>query len=141
MLGATENAVSVLRPLPFVSPSDPIQWEVKILTLTVIFTYAFFKFAWAFRLFNYGSLMIGAAPFKAALDAEACLHVERATRINVLGARHLNRGIRAYFVALATLAWLINPFVFMAAVALVIIVLTGREFGILSRLECCETPE
>ncbi len=30
--------------------------------LALIFVYAFFKFAWAYRLFNYGAILIGAVP-------------------------------------------------------------------------------
>ena len=135
MLGATDAAVAVLAKLPWIRPSNETQWEVKVLTLGVIFIYAFFKFAWAFRLYNYGSVMIGAAPAKTSLDAEALLYAERATRINVLAARHFNRGIRAYFFALATLGWFVNPYVFMGGVALVILVLMGREFATRQVLE------
>ena len=37
-------------------------WEVKVLLLIGIFVFAFFKFAWAFRLTHYTAILIGAAP-------------------------------------------------------------------------------
>ena len=36
--------------------------------LIVIFVYAFFKFAWSNRLFNYFAIMVGAAPSSAEKD-------------------------------------------------------------------------
>ena len=39
-----------------------------MLGLTVIFVYAFFKFAWSYRLFNYFAIMVGAAPPPAEKD-------------------------------------------------------------------------
>jgi len=36
---------------------------VKTIGLIVVFIYAFFKFAWAYRLFNYVAIMLGAMPF------------------------------------------------------------------------------
>ncbi len=128
MLGASERAVELVADLPFAAPTTRAQWEVKVLLLALVFIYAFFKFAWAFRLFNYCSVLIGAAPEKRELDDEAIAYAERAVRINALAASHFNRGIRAYFFALAALAWFIHPWLYMLATALVIVVLVGREF-------------
>ena len=35
---------------------------MKVDGLAVIFVYAFFKFAWAYRLFNYMAIIVGAVP-------------------------------------------------------------------------------
>lgn len=130
MLGASERAVELVADLPFAMPTTRAQWELKVLLLALVFIYAFFKFAWAFRLFNYCSVLIGGAPAKTELDDEALAYAERAVRVNALAASHFNRGIRAYFFALATLAWFIHPGGYMLATALVIMVLIGREFRI-----------
>ena len=37
-------------------------WEAKTIGLAVIFVYAFFKFAWSYRLYNYVAIMLGATP-------------------------------------------------------------------------------
>ena len=128
LLGATERAVEVLSELPFVQPTSRVTWEIKILLLVLIFIYAFFKFAWAFRLANWYAIMIGAAPLADSGGCEADQYVERATRINQLSAAHFNRGIRAYFFALATLSWFIDARAFIVASALVLLVLINREF-------------
>jgi len=128
MLGASERAVELVADLPFAAPTTRAQWEVKVLLLTLVFIYAFFKFAWSFRLFSYCSVLIGAAPDKRELDDEAIAYAERAVCLNALAASHFNRGIRAYFFALAALAWFVHPWLYMLATALVILVLIGREF-------------
>ena len=42
--------------LPFGLATTRLAWEVKVIGLAVIFVYAFFKFSWAYRLFNYGAI-------------------------------------------------------------------------------------
>lgn len=128
LLGATDRAVELLAELPYVQPTSRVAWEIKTLVLAMIFIYAFFKFAWAFRVANWYAIMIGAAPLASADSGEGLEYVERATRINQLSAAHFNRGIRAYFFALATLSWFLDARVYMVASALVLLVLISREF-------------
>jgi len=97
VLGATEQAVETLAVLPFGIPATKAVWHVKVLLLVTIFVYAFFKFAWAFRLTNNCSILIGAAPAAPADPARAEAHAERAATIIGLAAFHLNRGLRGYF--------------------------------------------
>ena len=49
-LGASDKALSILEALPLVESGSPGVWQLKVLMLIVILDYAFFKFAWAFRL-------------------------------------------------------------------------------------------
>lgn len=135
LLGASEAALDALAHLPMVNPGNLTQWTLKIAVLTVIFIYAFFKFAWAFRLFNYGSTMIGGAPAAPVSKNEQDTFIRKYSQINNLGALQMNRGIRAYFFALATLSWMVNTIIFMGAVALVIVILVNREFGTRKAIE------
>ncbi len=65
--------------------------------LIVIFVYAFFKFAWAYRLFNYVAILLGATPPSERKDTpEAQAHVMRTTRLFQSAGRHFNRGQRAF---------------------------------------------
>ena len=127
-LGATEKAASIFEALPLVEPSPPGVWQIKVLTLIVVLAYGFFKFAWSFRLHNYCSVLLGAAPIFDEVDAEGEALARRAARVSSLAARHFNRGLRAYFFALAALAWLLHPVFFMACTAYVLYVLQRREF-------------
>ena len=127
-LGATDSAVALLRDLPFADQTSRTEVELKILLLVGILTFSFFKFAWAYRLFNNCSVLIGAAPIEAANDPAAARLADRAARLNILAARHFNRGLRAYFFGLTVLAWLVHPLFFMAAAAWVVFVIYRREF-------------
>jgi uncharacterized membrane protein len=127
-LGATEQAIETLAELPFAVPTTKAAWHVKVLLLIVIFVYAFFKFAWAFRLTNNCSILIGAAPAAPADPALAAAQAERAAAIIGLAAHHLNRGLRGYFFALAALAWFLHPALFAVGSTWVVLVLYRREF-------------
>ena len=55
--------------------------------------------------------------------------IQRAGRMNISAARHFNRGLRAYFFALAYLGWFAGPITFMATTLLVAVVLWRRQFA------------
>lgn len=120
---------ALLATLPFgVSPS-PAVWEMKIVGLAVIFVYAFFKFAWAYRLFNYAAILLGSTPAAEHVNAEARLQARRCGEMTVVAGRHFNRGQRAFFFALAYLGWFLGPWVFMAATSAALVVIAKRQFG------------
>ncbi len=128
VLGALEQALNAFAELPFADHTSRAVWEIKILLMILIFTYAFFKFAWSFRLSNYCSILIGAAPSEPKDETAATEYAERAAHVTNLLAQHFNRGLRAYMFALAALAWLVHPLAFIVATAWIVPVLYRREF-------------
>src|SRR5690349_8142752 len=60
LLRATNDALAVLGALPIDLSPSPALWEIKCVGLILIFIYAFFKFAWSYRLFNYVAILLGA---------------------------------------------------------------------------------
>ena len=66
LLRSTNEALGVLRALPIDLSPSPALWEIKCVGLILIFVYAFFKFAWSYRLFNYVAILLGAMPPAAA---------------------------------------------------------------------------
>jgi uncharacterized membrane protein len=105
-------------------------WEAKTIGLTVIFVYAFFKFGWSYRLFNYVAILLGATPFSQDKDTpEAEAHVIRTARLFSSAGRHFNRGQRAFFFALGYLGWFAGPIAFMVATAAVVVVMWRRQFA------------
>ena len=128
MLGATDKAIEVLKDLPFALDPARDTWEIKMLLMVIIFIHAFFKFVWAYRLFNYCTILIGATPAADRADAKAQIHADRIADLHSLGARHFNSGLRAYSFALGALGWFIHPIIFIMATALVTMVLYRREF-------------
>lgn len=123
ILGSTDRVIEVVRALPFAAKITPIQWELRLLVLSVIFVYAFFKFTWALRQFNYCSVIVGAAP-----DGVDDAYARRGADISTLASKDFNQGLRAYYFSLATLGWFLNPWVFAVATALVVLVLYVREY-------------
>jgi uncharacterized membrane protein len=130
LLRSTNEALAVLRELPIDLSPSPALWEIKCVGLVLIFVYAFFKFAWAYRLFNYVAILLGAMPpaeQRDTLQAEA--HVIRTTRLFEAAGRHFNRGQRAFFFALGYLGWFVSPWVLFITTALVVIVTWRRQFA------------
>lgn len=134
-LGASDQAIELLGDLPFAVGTTRTVWEIKILLVTFIFTFAFFKFAWSYRLFNYVLIMIGAAPdvsvasHQPNADAiDAGDYAMRVGRLHTLGARHFTTGLNSYFFALAACAWFLSPMLFIAATVWISVVLYRRAF-------------
>jgi uncharacterized membrane protein len=129
LLRSTNEALAVLRALPIDLSPSPALWEIKCVGLVLIFVYAFFKFAWAYRLFNYVAILLGAMPPAEARDTpDAEAHVIRTTRLFEAAGRHFNRGQRAFFFALGYLGWFVSPWVLFVTTALVVIVTWRRQF-------------
>ena len=130
LLRSTNEALSVLGALPIDLTPSPALWEIKCVGLILIFIYAFFKFAWSYRLFNYVAILLGAMPPSSQRDtAEAEAHVMRTTRLFEAAGRHFNRGQRAFFFALGYLGWFVSPYVLMMTTAAVVFVIWWRQFG------------
>src|ERR1700716_3714285 len=130
LLRSTNDALAVLKALPIDLSPSPALWEIKCVGLVLIFVYAFFKFAWAYRLFNYVAILLGAMPpadQRDTPDAEA--HVIRTTRLFEAAGRHFNRGQRAFFFALGYLGWFVSPWILFVTTALVVIVTWRRQFA------------
>lgn len=131
LLGASTEVISVLSDLPGARAFSRPIFEVKVLGLIVLLAYAFFKFAWSYRLFNYCSILIGAVPLPAEAEedpvaAEAA--AQRAARMNVLAGRHFNAGLRGIFFSIAYLGWFMMPSIFAATTLFILGVLVRRQF-------------
>jgi uncharacterized membrane protein len=130
LLRSTNEALAVLKALPIDLSPSPALWEIKCVGLVLIFVYAFLKFAWAYRLFNYVAILLGAMPPATQRDTpQAEAHVVRTTRVFEAAGRHFNRGQRAFFFALGYLGWFVSPWVLFATTALVVIVTWRRQFA------------
>lgn len=130
LLRSTNEVLTLFGELPFGFATSRLAWELKALGLTVIFVYAFFKFAWSYRLFNYGAILIGAVPNRQPQPTpEMELAAWRSASMNTVAGRHFNRGQRAFFFSLAYLGWFVSPYVLMAATAAVFYVMWKRQFA------------
>ena len=129
LLRATDDVLQVFRDLPFGLTATRALWEFKATGLILIFGYAFFKFSWSYRLFNYTAILLGATPpFDSPDVAERNRLALRVSRMCIVAGRHFNRGQRAFFFALAYLGWFIGPLVFCFMTAFVFFAMWMRQF-------------
>ena len=131
LLGYIDEAIRLFADLPLAIEQSRLQWEAKVFLLAVIFIYAFFKFTWSMRQVGFAAVLIGAMPevdCTESLDDAVVKAADRTARVVSTAAQHFNYGIRSYYFALAVLAWFVNPLLFIAAAALVVMVLYRREF-------------
>ncbi len=129
LLQAADTVVQVFSDLPFGIQTTRPAWEAKVIGLAVIFVYAFFKFAWSYRIFNYAAILVGATPMPYRRDQGGEKAAERAGAMLTAAGRHFNRGQRAFFFALAYLGWFVGPYVMMGATAAVLLSMWRRQFA------------
>ncbi len=132
--------INLFATLPFGTVANRLTWEVKVAGLACVFTYAFFKFAWAYRLFNYSAILLGAVPPKGAdvPEPEMLRTVSRIASMNVSAGSHFARGQRAFFFALAYLGWFVSPVILFGSTTFVVCVMWHRQF--LSRIRASCSP-
>lgn len=135
LLRAGEEAVKIAADLPLGIATSRGQWEAKVVGLLLIFGYAFYKFSWSYRLFNYAAIMMGATPdARMSEESERMIVAERAGRMNIVAARHFSRGQRALFFALAYMGWFLGPYVFMVTTLFAVYTMWARQYRSDARL-------
>ena len=129
LLNATDHVYDVMRDLSLSSASPRGLFEVKAVGLILIFGFAFFEFGWAYRLFNYASILVGATPSAAhAGEAEAIAAADRAGSFTIAAGRHFNHGLRAFFFAVGYLGWFVNGYVLIVTTTAILLVQLYRQF-------------
>jgi len=129
VLGSRDAVVNVIEDITAVNAGSSQLFEVKMVGLLIIFVYAFFKFTWSYRLYNYASVLLGALPppKEAGLPATD-VAVDRALTFLKLAGRNFNRGQRAFLFAIAFLGWLGGPWILLGGSVVVLIVFLHRQF-------------
>ena len=129
LLRATDDALRLFSDLPLAPPLSRSLWELKALGLLVIFGYAFFKFAWSYRLFNYSAILVGATPLPNFPDAAARLAAaDRAARMTIVAGSNFAAGQRAFFFSFAYLGWFLGPWVLAGMTIFITAVIWRRQF-------------
>ncbi|HEX9391783.1 MAG TPA: DUF599 domain-containing protein [Usitatibacteraceae bacterium] len=127
LMSSIGKAVDLVAGLPFTRAQSEHTLELKVLLLVLIFVYAFFKFTWSMRQFNFVSIMVGAAPAHDKVE-EFDRFVERASSVAALAGENNNRGLRAYYFGITALTWFLHPIALVASSAIVVGILYHREF-------------
>jgi uncharacterized membrane protein len=126
ILAAVNQTFEAVMSLSFTIRTTKPLFELKLLLLTAIFVYAFFKFTWSLRQYNYACALVGAVP-AGLRPARLSGLSEPAGRVLTLAVVNFNGGLRAYYFALAVLSWLVHPVLFMIASAWMLLVLLRRQ--------------
>jgi len=135
LLNSTDVILQLATDLSLPVESSRGLWEIKVLGLMLIFAYAFFKFGWAYRLFNYSSIVMGSVPEAGSSDSKTILRLaETAAELNVLAGRHFNSGQRAFFFSIGFMGWFGGPVAFALMTLAVLVVLLRRQFASRARM-------
>lgn len=130
-LASTDDVFGLLSSMHLSAGVSPMDIQFKFLVLICIFIYSFFTFTWSLRQFGFASVIIGATPVLQEKDLtreQEERFAQHSGKIVDQASHTYNYGLRAYYFAMSTLAWFVHPLLFVAAVALVVIVLYMREF-------------
>ncbi len=106
---------------------DRSAFYVKTALLMALYAYAFFKFGWAYRLYNYCGVMMMATPDTD--NGRRKQLAAQAAEMNVQAAGQFTYGLRAFFLAIALLAWFINHWMFAFATLVIVGALLNRQFN------------
>jgi uncharacterized membrane protein len=130
ILRSTSDVMDVIAALPGGFETSRTLWELKAIGLAVIFAYAFFKFAWSYRLFNYVAILLGATPpVEEKNTPQAKAHARRTGEMCAAAGLHFNRGQRAFFFALGYLGWFLSPWLLIIATIAVVFAIYRRQFA------------
>lgn len=128
VLGGVDRAYSVIRSLSFAARTTETLFELKLFMLLCVFVFAFFRFTWAIRQYNYLCVLIGAAPLPPVPAPDRRQIAEETADMLSLAVTSFNSGMRAYYFAVALLAWFLNPLLLLLSTAATILVLLRRQF-------------
>lgn len=129
-IGAAEQVTSVFADIPIATDVDILVIEYKLAGLIALLGYSFFKFGWAYRLFNYCGILLGAMPLCKDEKTErlSASYAEKAGEMNILAGRHFTAGMRGIFLAVGYLGWFVGSDIFIITTTLVMLVLMRRQY-------------
>tara|TARA_R110002072_G_scaffold13418_5_gene56161 strand:+ start:9644 stop:10354 length:711 start_codon:yes stop_codon:yes gene_type:complete len=137
LLAAVFTAISsggqiaeITGDLPLSVVQSSAQVQTKFILIAVLLIYAFFQITWSLRQYGFVAVLMGAAPMPTdeITEAERDRYIHQMARLMDVAGHDNNAGLRAYYFCLAMVFWLLNPFVYIAASTLIVMVLARREF-------------
>ena len=126
LLFSGEQTLGNLGGLVLIAPSPLWLLEVKIGLVVVVLSMGLLDFVWAIRQFNYCLALFGAAPEAHEPERHERFVVAMTTVLDPAYAS-FNRGVRAYYFALAGAAWIVSPWAMSAAAVAAFTLLMHRQ--------------
>ena len=122
--GQFESLASALEGLRIGPPIGPHEIEAQLFSMVAILTLGFLSFTLSLRQFNHFCIMLGAAEPNTENDKD----IAGIAELNTIAARNFNQGIRAYYFAMAAVAWFWSPWGAIAGTLAIAGILMYREF-------------
>jgi uncharacterized membrane protein len=115
-----------LRGLTLVATAPNWLIEAKVALVMVTLARGLLDFIWAIRQLNYCSALIGAAPEAEEGKAHAA-YARAAADVLHPAFSAFNKGVRAYYFALAAAAWIVSPWAMAIGVIGAFVILLRRQ--------------
>lgn len=131
LIGNAERLLGVAEDLTL-GGTPTLVVEVKLMATGIFLLYAFLKFVWSNRLFGYCAVLMAAVPNEPN-DPRTLPRAMQAAEVNIRAAFNFNRGLRALYFSLGSLAWLLGPVALICGTAAVSYMIWSREFASHSR--------
>lgn len=131
LIGNAERLLGVAEDLTL-GGTPTLVVEVKLMATGIFLLYAFLKFVWSNRLFGYCAVLMAAVPNEPD-DPRTLPRAMQAAEVNIRAAFNFNRGLRALYFSLGSLAWLLGPAALIAGTVGVGYMIWSREFASHSR--------
>ena len=125
VFGQVPALMDALNSLSLDRTYTTLDVQLHLVVMLTMFVLAFFAFTLALRQFNHFCIMLGAIDHSAPISDE---EIDAITRMNALGARNFNSGIRAYYFSVATVAWFVSEWLPIVTCVATILILAHREF-------------
>lgn len=126
--GVLFGGEAALRNIPAVGGEAPaLVLEVKFALVSVCLARGLLDFIWSIRQLNYTVALVGAAPEAEADPQQLSAFAQAAAEVLNPAMNGFNRGVRAYYFALAAGAWLIHPILLAAGAILALSLLAWRQ--------------
>lgn len=123
-----------------------VLFEAKLALVIVCLARGFLNFIWSIRQLNYTLALMGAAPEQTS-PARAEAFADAAATVLNPALSAFNQGVRGYYFALASAAWLFGPAYFLVATLGAVGLLGWRQarsraaLGVRKARALLETPE
>lgn len=126
--GVLFGGEAAMRNIPAVGVEAPaLVLEVKFALISACLARGLLDFIWAIRQLNYTVALVGAAPEAGTDPVRLAAFAEAAAEVLNPAMNGFNRGVRAYYFALAAGVWLIHPILLAVGAVLALALLAWRQ--------------
>ena len=128
IMGTPDRLLEFTHAVTQSQEATALKLQFKLAFAALFLVHAFLKFVWSSRLFGYCAVLMAAVQNDPD-HPQAIPRAIMAGEINIRAALSFNRGLRAMYFALASLAWLAGAPVMLAAFVITLYMLWNREFS------------